>query len=170
MMVWGDEHAHSLSAALRALAIAAIIAGASVARAQPDPNTQEPKRPKVALVLSGGGALGIAHVGVIQELERAGIRHDLVVGTTFISMTTMTNAAMPPTTENCSHVPRRSGEAALLNGLITGKAALGDRADACALCAQSDPCEGRAADAPALRFRGRCYLADADSSAGPRRC
>jgi len=38
-------------------------------------------RPKVALVLSGGGALGIAHVGVIQELERMGIKPDLVVGT-----------------------------------------------------------------------------------------
>lgn len=38
------------------------------------------KRPKVALVLSGGGALGIAHVGVIQELERMGIKPDLVVG------------------------------------------------------------------------------------------
>jgi len=35
----------------------------------------------VALVLSGGGALGLAHVGVIQELERLGIRPDMVVGT-----------------------------------------------------------------------------------------
>ncbi len=38
-------------------------------------------RPKVALVLSGGGALGISHVGVIQELEARGIRPDMVVGT-----------------------------------------------------------------------------------------
>ena len=38
------------------------------------------ERPKVGLVLSGGGALGVAHVGVIQELERAGIRPDIVVG------------------------------------------------------------------------------------------
>lgn len=41
----------------------------------------QPKRPKVALVLSGGGALGLAHVGVIQALEDAGIRPDLIVGT-----------------------------------------------------------------------------------------
>jgi NTE family protein len=34
-----------------------------------------------ALVLSGGGAKGLAHVGVIQALEAAGIRPDLVVGT-----------------------------------------------------------------------------------------
>ncbi|MFN7163678.1 MAG: patatin-like phospholipase family protein [Hyphomonas sp.] len=45
------------------------------------PETAPPARPKIALVLSGGGALGIAHVGAIQELERLGIRPDLVVGT-----------------------------------------------------------------------------------------
>jgi NTE family protein len=38
-------------------------------------------RPRVALVLSGGSALGIAHVGVIRELERAGIPIDMVMGT-----------------------------------------------------------------------------------------
>ncbi len=43
-------------------------------------------RPKVALVLSGGGALGLAHVGVIQELERVGIRPDMVVGTSMGSV------------------------------------------------------------------------------------
>jgi NTE family protein len=35
----------------------------------------------VALVLSGGSALGIAHVGVIRELEKAGIPIDMVLGT-----------------------------------------------------------------------------------------
>jgi predicted acylesterase/phospholipase RssA len=34
-----------------------------------------------ALVLSGGGAKGLAHIGVIQALEARGIRPDLVVGT-----------------------------------------------------------------------------------------
>lgn len=38
-------------------------------------------RLKVALVLSGGSALGIAHVGVIRELETAGIPIDMVLGT-----------------------------------------------------------------------------------------
>ena len=38
-------------------------------------------RPRVALVLSGGSALGIAHVGVIRELEKAGIPIDMVLGT-----------------------------------------------------------------------------------------
>ncbi len=51
-------------------------------RAQTDPVAAPvTNRPKVALVLSGGGALGLAHVGAIQELERLGIRPDMVVGT-----------------------------------------------------------------------------------------
>lgn len=47
---------------------------------------EAPRRPKLALVLSGGGAMGIAHVGAIQELERLGIRPDLVVGTSMGSI------------------------------------------------------------------------------------
>lgn len=45
-----------------------------------------PGRPKVALVLEGGGALGLAHVGVIQALEREGIPIDMVVGTSMGSI------------------------------------------------------------------------------------
>lgn len=37
--------------------------------------------PRVALVLSGGGALGLAHVGVLRTLEDAGVHPDIVVGT-----------------------------------------------------------------------------------------
>ena len=39
------------------------------------------KVPKVGLALGGGAARGFAHVGVIQVLEEAGIKSDLVVGT-----------------------------------------------------------------------------------------
>ena len=39
------------------------------------------KPPRLALVLGGGAARGFAHVGVIQVLEEAGIKPDLVVGT-----------------------------------------------------------------------------------------
>ncbi len=39
------------------------------------------ERPTVALVLSGGGAKGAAHISVIQHLERAGLPIDLVMGT-----------------------------------------------------------------------------------------
>jgi NTE family protein len=38
-------------------------------------------RPTVALVLSGGGAKGLAHIGVIKYIESLGIPVDLVVGT-----------------------------------------------------------------------------------------
>lgn len=38
-------------------------------------------RPRVGLVLGGGGARGIAHIGVIKELERLGVTVDCVVGT-----------------------------------------------------------------------------------------
>ena len=37
--------------------------------------------PKIGLALGGGAARGFAHIGVIQVLEEAGIKPDLVVGT-----------------------------------------------------------------------------------------
>lgn len=39
------------------------------------------RRPTVALVLSGGGAKGAAHVGVIRYLEEQGVPIDMVLGT-----------------------------------------------------------------------------------------
>jgi NTE family protein len=42
---------------------------------------QQRRPPRLGLVLGGGAARGFAHVGVIQVLERNGIRPDLVVGT-----------------------------------------------------------------------------------------
>lgn len=46
----------------------------------------ESSRPKVGLVLSGGGAKGVAHVGVIKVLEEAGIPIDYIVGTSMGSI------------------------------------------------------------------------------------
>jgi len=40
-----------------------------------------PRRPRLGLALGAGSARGWAHVGVIRELEAAGIRPDLVCGT-----------------------------------------------------------------------------------------
>ena len=37
--------------------------------------------PKVAVVLSGGGAKGFSHIGILQALEEAGIYPDIVTGT-----------------------------------------------------------------------------------------
>ena len=48
--------------------------------------SQNQKRPKIGLVLSGGGAKGFAHVGVIKVLEEAGIRPDYVTGTSMGSI------------------------------------------------------------------------------------
>lgn len=45
-----------------------------------------PARPKVGLVLSGGGALGIAHIGVLQVLRELRVPVDLVVGTSMGSI------------------------------------------------------------------------------------
>jgi len=39
------------------------------------------QRPKIALVLSGGGARGGAHVGVLKELEKDKIPIDMIIGT-----------------------------------------------------------------------------------------
>ena len=43
-------------------------------------------RPKVALVLSGGGARGFSHVGVIKVLEELGVKIDIVTGTSMGAM------------------------------------------------------------------------------------
>lgn len=39
------------------------------------------KQPKVGVVLSGGGAKGIAHIAVLKELEKAGVQIDYIGGT-----------------------------------------------------------------------------------------
>lgn len=44
------------------------------------------KPPKIGLVLSGGGAKGLAHIGVIEALENAGIRPDYITGTSMGSI------------------------------------------------------------------------------------
>ncbi|BBT39372.1 patatin-like phospholipase family protein [Pseudomonas putida] len=41
----------------------------------------EVARPKVGLVLSGGAARGIAHIGVLKALEEQGVRIDAIAGT-----------------------------------------------------------------------------------------
>ncbi len=43
-------------------------------------------RKKVAIVLSGGGAKGMAHIGVLKVLEKAGIPVDIVTGTSMGSI------------------------------------------------------------------------------------
>ena len=56
----------------------------SMANAQTDSTTLG--RKKVAVVLSGGGAKGMAHIGVLKVLEKAGIPVDIVTGTSMGSI------------------------------------------------------------------------------------
>jgi NTE family protein len=46
----------------------------------PIPECLSPSGVRVALVLGGGGAKGMSHVGVLAEFERAGIPIDVIVG------------------------------------------------------------------------------------------
>ena len=61
-----------------ALAVWWCAASAHHAQARTDTSSV---RPKVGLVLSGGGARGAAHVGVIRLIEEMGIPVDYVAGT-----------------------------------------------------------------------------------------
>lgn len=52
-------------------------------------STTAPKdlgRPSVAVVLSGGGAKGLAHIALLEELEKRGIPIDMVMGTSMGSL------------------------------------------------------------------------------------
>lgn len=44
------------------------------------------KRPKVGLVLSGGAARGMAHIGILKAMEKAGLRPDYITGTSMGSI------------------------------------------------------------------------------------
>ncbi len=44
------------------------------------------RRPSLGLVLSGGSALGIAHIGVLKVMEEAGLRPDYITGTSMGSI------------------------------------------------------------------------------------
>lgn len=80
--------------AARALLIAGMALGqAAVALAAPEPEPTAGQRPRVALVLSGGGARGFAHVGVLRVLRELRVPVDLVVGTSMGSVVGGAHAA-----------------------------------------------------------------------------
>ncbi len=69
------------------LACAALLVLSSpVALAQPAPAATPPPRPRLGLVLSGGGARGAAHVGVLKVLEEIHVPVDLIAGTSMGSI------------------------------------------------------------------------------------
>ena len=67
------------------LVTVALLAGCGSAPKAPEPVTPpQPvakRPPRIGLALGGGAARGFAHVGVIQVLEEAGIKPELVAGT-----------------------------------------------------------------------------------------
>ena len=38
-------------------------------------------RPKIGLTLSGGGAKGLAHIGILKAIDSAGLKIDYITGT-----------------------------------------------------------------------------------------
>jgi NTE family protein len=63
------------------LLAAALLGAASSACAEPVAASEPGARPRVALVLSGGGARGFAHIGVLRALRELHVPVDIVVGT-----------------------------------------------------------------------------------------
>ena len=64
---------------LACLMIAAVAAlNGAVVAAETDP---VPHRPRIGLVLSGGGARGMAHIGVLKVLEDLKVPIDCIAGT-----------------------------------------------------------------------------------------
>ena len=66
------------------LLVVAVMLTCSTMSAQTDDT--EPNRKRVAVVLSGGGAKGMAHIGVLKVLEKANIPVDIVTGTSMGSI------------------------------------------------------------------------------------
>ena len=67
------------------LVLAAVLMTGTV-NAQNDSSAVRKERKRVAVVLSGGGAKGMAHIGVLKVLEKAGIPVDIVTGTSIGSI------------------------------------------------------------------------------------
>jgi len=67
-----------IAALLAAIALPVSAQSSAVA---PSPSAKPPNRPKIGLVLAGGGAKGGAHVGVLKVLEELNIPIDYVAGT-----------------------------------------------------------------------------------------
>lgn len=58
----------------------------AAAKADPAPAQNPPPRPKIGLALGGGGARGMAHIGVIRALEELHIPIDYITGTSMGSV------------------------------------------------------------------------------------
>lgn len=71
-----------------ALLLSAFVPTTSLAQQTVSPNTPEPAphRPRIGLALSGGGALGLAEIGILQWIEEHHIPVDRIAGTSMGSI------------------------------------------------------------------------------------
>jgi len=75
-----------LAALLTTLASLAALSSPAYAQADHQQQASQTSRPKIGLVLAGGGAKGAAHVGVLKVLEEMNIPIDYVAGTSMGSI------------------------------------------------------------------------------------
>ena len=66
---------------LAALVLASCGVGAPTVSVAQSPNAEVPKRPRIGLALSGGGARGAAHIGVLKVLDELRVPVDCIAGT-----------------------------------------------------------------------------------------
>ena len=71
---------------LLVLCAAGALAAAPPALPEPPASPAAAERPRIGLVLSGGGARGFAHIGVLRVLEQLRVPIDIVVGTSMGSV------------------------------------------------------------------------------------
>lgn len=86
----------------------------------------EAQRPTVALALGGGGLRGFAHLGVLRALDEAGIRPDIVVGTSAGAVVGAAYASgMTP--EELASAARRLKVSALIDLTFSASGIMGGR-------------------------------------------
>ncbi len=80
-----------MNRAAKIIAACALLAGCNLTQTVPPermPRFEPPTgpKPRVALVLGSGGPRGFAHIGALKALEDAGVRPDIVIGSSVGSM------------------------------------------------------------------------------------
>ena len=78
---YANDNFSNLDLATQGNSSVAAMSGINIIAVSPKKYKQGYERPKIGLVLSGGGARGGAHLGMIQMMERHNIPIDAIVGT-----------------------------------------------------------------------------------------
>ena len=115
-----------LTSALLLVLLAATAAGSAHAEPVPAPATT---RPKVCLALSGGGARGAAHVGVIEAMEKLHIPIDCIAGTSMGAIVGGLYAAGMSAQDLASQMDRPSLQADMANSPPRSRLSYRDKED-----------------------------------------